>query len=90
MAADPRHLHRLERVRRGVARFAAVNYQQKQLRTTLLTIIAYLERLHLQGSEPAELARWWRVVTEYRRALESPRLAGKGRRRALKRLLDEE
>ncbi len=84
MRRDHSIRRRLAQIRASAEAFETVNFEQGHLKGLVLSIIGFVDRARCHGRE---LERWWRVAEEYRRALDSPRLAGKGRQTFLRQVV---
>ncbi len=76
LALPPDSAHRrIARTRARVARFRAVNHQQRQLRCLVLEMLDYMARELLDPDHEVALEEWWSAVRAYRRVLALPVMA---------------
>ncbi len=80
---------RIARDRARVARFRAVNHQQRQLRCLGLELFDYMARELLGPRDVAALEQWWNAARAYVRVLRLPVMATPRARTLLPRIIDQ-
>ncbi len=87
LSPDPER-RRILLVRLRVARFRAVNHQQRQLRSLVLEMLDYMARELLGPGDEAALEEWWAAACAYRKVLELPVMATPRARGLLPKIVD--
>ncbi len=81
---------RVRRARRGIAAFPCANRHQAKLQTLALAMLGYMADHWCDPGHEYDFDRWWHIVVYYARVLVSPQLRGRGARKTLKKVLDQD